>query len=203
MGDFENEMSKMITNLPVRGTSLDVLVLNIVASLGEMINSWIRSEKHKLASYSAVISENMNQLVKMAEYVLERMESSLDTSTTAIASYEKVIWCHGPIRSSLQEMTTNLKNNMHREFVVKTKIALGVWPPPSAFHELIKFSVSLVVDVKRLCLLLNFFGVYEEGYIQIHASFSKMFSMIVQLNLLCRLLTTQAPFRPMLQPKTD
>ncbi len=39
--------------------------------------------------------------------------------------------------------TTDL-SNLHRDFLTKSRLALGVWPPPHALNDLVKFCVESI-----------------------------------------------------------
>ncbi|RKO90563.1 hypothetical protein BDK51DRAFT_46509 [Blyttiomyces helicus] len=161
--------------LPERGTELDRLCFTVFQCVIQLVIAANRNLKHQFIAIAAKEIHHADEIVRAVE-ATERAPLrsgagagvalsplSATSPTKGRGPPDPTAWSFfaaTPVRNRIRELVKVINVDLLKQLMPTTRIAIGVWPPPSALSDMIKSAADVARACREVADLVNMIGYY-------------------------------------------
>ncbi|KAJ3189348.1 hypothetical protein HDU85_002977 [Gaertneriomyces sp. JEL0708] len=148
-GTAENPalLNELTSSVPQTGTELDHSCAQVFQLVMQLLISANRNKKDEYIVIQAKAIHYSSEIVRAVEVLDQNLSN--DPSALFIAS---------PLHKKIRDLAKRINDELPKQLMLTTRIAIGVWPPSNAMSEMVRAATALAKACRELVDLANCTG---------------------------------------------
>ncbi|KAI8823022.1 ras guanine nucleotide exchange factor domain-containing protein [Fimicolochytrium jonesii] len=177
IGQNPEIIAQLTERVPDRGTELDALWVQVFQHVIQLLIAANQNRKTQFIVISANAIHHAGEIVR----AIESLEKSLGAPSTATNSSirpfspigtsgfpvlaatpdsSSSMFASTAVRARIKDLTKMVNNDLPKQLMLTTRIAIGVWPPQHAMSDMIKAANELGRTCRELTDIANMTGLF-------------------------------------------
>ncbi|KAJ3168966.1 hypothetical protein HDU88_001293 [Geranomyces variabilis] len=180
-------VAELTEQIPSRGTDLDALWVAVFQHVIQLLIAANQNKKAHFIIISAKAIHNAGEIIRAIETaekqalmqgtagiasssVMLKPASPSSTNASSAATMFPALYVPHPeqnlfngtkVRARMRELSKLVKNELPKQLMLTTRIAIGVWPPQHAMSDMIKAATDLARTCRELTDIANLSGMFH------------------------------------------
>ncbi|TPX66009.1 hypothetical protein SpCBS45565_g04755 [Spizellomyces sp. 'palustris'] len=167
IGHNPEVIMELTERLPERGTELDAIWVQVFQVVIQLLMAANQNKKAgyilisaKAIHYAGEIGRAVEAIDKMPAPALKPSSTFGPAPSLPAQTTEHSLFAQSKIRIKIRELAKTVNNDLPKQLMLTTRIAIGVWPPQHAMSDMIKAATDLARTCRELTDVANMTGVF-------------------------------------------